>query len=117
MPRPHAHRAWLTLVLLALVSGAHSSTLPEVANDRVAARRRRLPLAFQVTKPIFELEPEAYEGKPYLIQFKGKGDDYCAQMEPLKDQLREELGVEIRCFEVRRSTRAHPQLTSRHSHP
>lgn len=39
-------------------------------------------------------------GKPYLLQFTGKGDSYCKSMEPLKQRLREELGVEIRCFEV-----------------
>jgi len=54
-----------------------------------------------MTEPVFELSPEMYaSGKPYLIQFRGKGDDYCAQMEPLKQQLKEELGVNIRCFEV-----------------
>ena len=54
-----------------------------------------------MTEPIFELSPSEYSGgKPYLLQFKGKGDDYCAQMEPLKEQLKEELGVNIRCFEV-----------------
>ena len=59
-----------------------------------------------MTEPLFELDSEGYnDGKPYLIQFKGKGDDYCAQMEPLKEQLKEELGVEIRCFEVRGGTR------------
>ena len=91
------------LFFASLASLARCATLPEIAVDRLAARRRRHqpPLAYQLTKPIFELEPEAYnEGKPYLIQFKGKGDDYCAQMEPLKDQLKEELGVEVRCFEV-----------------
>jgi len=62
---------------------------------------RRLRSAFQLTEPVFEPDPTvAADGKPFLIQFKGKGDDYCAQMEPLKDQLHEELGVEIRCFEV-----------------
>jgi len=35
-----------------------------------------------------------------LIQFRGKGDDYCAFMEPLTEQLCNELGVKIRCFEV-----------------
>ena len=66
------------------------------------ATTRKLPRsAFQITEPIFELDVDQYsEGKPYLIQFKGKGDDYCAQMEPLKEQLKEELGVQIRTFEV-----------------
>jgi len=53
-----------------------------------------------VGEPIFELPTSEYTGKPYLIQFKGKGDDYCALMEPMKEQLRDELGVEIRTFEV-----------------
>lgn len=35
-----------------------------------------------------------------LARVTGKGDDYCAQMEPLKERLKDELGVEIRCFEV-----------------
>jgi thiol-disulfide isomerase/thioredoxin len=54
-----------------------------------------------VTEPVFELSPSEYaQGQPYLLQFRGKGDDYCEQMEPLKEQLKEELGVDIRCFEV-----------------
>lgn len=64
-------------------------------------RRWKRRMAFQMTEPIFELDIDQYkEGKPYLIQFKGKGDDYCAQMEPLKEQLEEELGVNIKTFEV-----------------
>ena len=64
-------------------------------------RRRTPPAAFQMNELVFELPTHEYaQGKPYLIQFKGKGDDYCSQMEPLKEQLKEELGVEIRCFEV-----------------
>jgi len=68
----------------------------------VSSRSRRTPpLAFQVSEPIYELSPQQLAGgKPYLIQFTGKGDDYCAQMEPLKERLKDELGVEIRCFEV-----------------
>ena len=92
---------------------APSSTMPSsrsaVHGDRKIVRRRwgwgkkkALPeAAFQMTDLTFELPTEEYAlGKPYLIQFKGKGDDYCAQMEPLKEQLKEELGVNIRCFEV-----------------
>ena len=65
-------------------------------------RRRREPrLAFQIGEPVYELTPQQLAGgKPYLIQFTGKGDDYCKQMEPLKERLKDELGVEIRCFEV-----------------
>lgn len=65
------------------------------------SRRKLPPAAFQMTELSFELPISEYaSGKPYLIQFKGKGDDYCAQMEPLKEQLKEELGVQIRTFEV-----------------
>ena len=64
-------------------------------------RRREPPLAFQIGEPVYELTPQQLAGgKPYMIQFTGKGDDYCAQMEPLKERLKDELGVEIRCFEV-----------------
>ena len=64
-------------------------------------RRKQPPLAYQMSELVFEVPmSEQSKGKPYLIQFKGKGDDYCAQMEPLKEQLKEELGVQIRCFEV-----------------
>ena len=57
--------------------------------------------AFQVTEPIHDLAPEEMVGgKPYLLQFTGKGDDYCEAMEPLTKRLRDELGVKIRCFEV-----------------
>eukprot|EP00322_Chrysochromulina_rotalis_P016489 CAMPEP_0115849080 /NCGR_PEP_ID=MMETSP0287-20121206/11263_1 /TAXON_ID=412157 /ORGANISM="Chrysochromulina rotalis, Strain UIO044" /LENGTH=205 /DNA_ID=CAMNT_0003303033 /DNA_START=15 /DNA_END=632 /DNA_ORIENTATION=+ len=90
------------LVALLSTTSASGTMSPELAiRQRNQGAKRQFPFAFQITKPVFELEPEAYnEGKPYLIQFKGKGDDYCAQMEPLKEQLKEELGLEIRCFEV-----------------
>ena len=93
--------ACATLLVVGLASGA---SLPNLVVDRTVSRQRRQqpPLAFQVSKQYYSLDSSEYDGKPYLIQFKGKGDDYCAQMEPLKEQLREELGVEIRCFEVRR---------------
>jgi len=81
-----------------------STAARDVASGRgvVSSRSRRTPpLAFQVSEPIYELSPQQLAGgKPYLIQFTGKGDDYCAQMEPLKERLKDELGVEIRCFEV-----------------
>jgi len=90
-----------TFLLLGMATCATCATLPEIAIERRRTRRWLPPLAVQVTEPLFELDSEGYnDGKPYLIQFKGKGDDYCAQMEPLKEQLKEELGVEIRCFEV-----------------
>ena len=81
---------------------AGSSNEQRERREQRRATTRRLPRsAFQITEPIFELDVDQYsEGKPYLIQFKGKGDDYCAQMEPLKEQLKEELGVQIRTFEV-----------------
>jgi hypothetical protein len=85
-----------TLLLLSLLALSGSA-------DAAALRsRRRTPQpAFQMGELVFELPVNEYaQGKPYLIQFKGKGDDYCAQMEPLKEQLRVEYGVEIRCFEV-----------------
>ena len=81
--------------------GSSSSGRGAIQQRREQRRLRRPRSAFQVTEPIYELDPRDYAGgKPYLLQFKGKGDDYCAQMEPLKEQLKEELGVEIRDFEV-----------------
>jgi hypothetical protein len=59
--------------------------------------------AFQVTEPTFRASAEALSdnlGQPYLLQFRGKGDDYCREMEPLKKQLRAECGCNIRVFEV-----------------
>ena len=95
------------LSFAALAALAAASTLPSDSSTRSPRRwlrRRTPPLAFQLSEPVFELSPREYaDGKPYLIQFKGKGDDYCAQMEPLKEQLREECGISIRCFEVRRA--------------
>ena len=85
-----------TLLLLSILALSGSA-------DAAALRsRRRAPQpAFQMGELVFELPVNEYaQGKPYLIQFKGKGDDYCAQMEPLKEQLRVEYGVEIRTFEV-----------------
>jgi len=104
-----APRAISLLVVLACTASgaAGDSGRAPPSSGRGASRRSgrgaaNLPRpAFQLTEPVFELNPEEYaSGKPYLIQFKGKGDDYCAQMEPLKEQLKEELGVNIRCFEV-----------------
>ena len=92
-------RVATALALLVSCVGATELTAARVATRR--SRRAEPTPAFQLTEPIFELSPqELAGGKPYLLQFKGKGDDYCAQMEPLKEQLRRELGVEIRCFEV-----------------
>ena len=87
-------------------SSESSSRRSAVRGGRAVERKQRgkktLPsAAFQTGELQFELPVEEYAlGKPYLIQFKGKGDDYCAQMEPLKEQLKEELGVNIRTFEV-----------------
>ena len=87
-------------------SSESSSRRSAVRGSRAVERKQRgkktLPsAAFQTGELQFELPVEEYAlGKPYLIQFKGKGDDYCAQMEPLKEQLKEELGVNIRTFEV-----------------
>lgn len=84
-----------------VASDLGSSSSGVSVEQRRQQRRKRPRRAFQVTEPIYELSPSEYSGgKPYLLQFKGKGDDYCAQMEPLKEQLKEELGVEIRDFEV-----------------
>ena len=102
-------RAISLLVVLggAVTGSAGDSGRAPTSSARGASRRggrgaANLPRpAFQLTEPVFELNPEEYaSGKPYLIQFRGKGDDYCAQMEPLKEQLKEELGINIRCFEV-----------------
>ena len=40
-----------------------------------------------------------------LIMFYGRGDDYCAQMEPLLQQLEKEEGLKVRKFEVWHDTR------------
>jgi len=65
------------------------------------------PLAFQVTPLYFEANNTENRAAttPHLLQFKGRGDDYCAMMEPLKDRLFEEHGVRIRCFEVWQDTK------------
>lgn len=117
-------RSPLALALAALVCGAAGRTLGDGGGRPSASSRpassveepqqrrrwfRRPPAAFQYSEPKFELTPQEYGSeKPYLLQFKGKGDDYCAQMEPLKEQLKEELGVNIRCFEV--EPHAHGEL-------
>ena len=94
------------LLLLAAAVAASAERLDGGASSRGAVRgmcrRKRMPpAAFQVGEHIFELPVSEYAvGKPYLLQFKGKGDDYCAQMEVLKEQLRDELGLQIRTFEV-----------------
>jgi len=73
---------------------------------RVRTRRKErsvesaLASAFQVSELQFEPQPDKLIEQPHLIQFKGKGDSYCAMMEPMKTQLVKELGVDIRCFEV-----------------
>eukprot|EP00315_Gephyrocapsa_oceanica_P000536 CAMPEP_0185310184 /NCGR_PEP_ID=MMETSP1363-20130426/24136_1 /TAXON_ID=38817 /ORGANISM="Gephyrocapsa oceanica, Strain RCC1303" /LENGTH=202 /DNA_ID=CAMNT_0027907721 /DNA_START=17 /DNA_END=625 /DNA_ORIENTATION=+ len=60
--------------------------------------RSALAKAFMMSELKFTTD-EPVEGTD-LIQFRGKGDDYCAFMEPLTEQLCNELGVKIRCFEV-----------------
>ena len=63
-------------------------------------RRRQPPLAMAVTEPIFELAPEDYaDDRPHLLMFRGRGDDYCKQMEPHIEKLKLELGVDVRTFE------------------
>jgi len=106
--RSHPSRR-LFLLLVAAVAVASAAKLPPSGDTPSSRRRsplrdrlrRSMPAAFQCSERIHELSlEESAAGKPYLIQFKGKGDDYCKQMEPLKEQLRDELGLEIRCFEV-----------------
>ena len=92
--------AWLRAGLLLLAAAAASASTVEAPRRRgLRQSSRRSPglLAYQSSPTIYELEPDMYKGgKPYLLQFRGKGDDYCAQMEPLKEQLCKELGVEVR---------------------
>lgn len=92
MTRPSLLFAWLSLA-------SASSSRPACSTDR--SRRTPRPLAFRVTDTVYDVTPQQLaQGRPYLIQFTGKGDDYCAQMEPLKQRLKDELGIEIKCFEV-----------------
>ena len=49
---------------------------------------------------IFKSETPIVKKRGNLIQFRGRGDDYCAYMEPLKERLRQETGMEISCYEV-----------------
>ena len=115
-------RSPLALALAALVCGAAGRTLGDGGGRPSASSRpassveepRSAAAGFDATSSLQYREPKLSSAqeygseKPYLLQFKGKGDDYCAQMEPLKEQLKEELGVNIRCFEV--EPHAHGEL-------
>ena len=82
----------VTWVVAAGLAAAAAEVPPQPSRGAVrgARRRTRTPrAAFQVGETIFELPTSEYGSKPYLIQFKGKGDDYCSLMEPMKEQLRE----------------------------
>jgi len=93
-----------TVALACLLALAASSELSRGSRPgwlRSRRQRRSPPLAFQLTETIFSLPPEEVaDGKPYLLMFRGRGDDYCAQMEPLIQQLEGELGLRVRTFEV-----------------
>eukprot|EP00962_Isochrysis_galbana_P019181 scaffold5586_cov124-Isochrysis_galbana.AAC.5 len=68
-------------------------------NFRRRADRRAISMAYMATDLTFEGKVNS-DSSQYLIQFRGKGDDYCTYMEPLKERLKKELGLTIRCFEV-----------------
>lgn len=91
----------IAALVTAVAAGDAAAPAPTSRRAAVRGRKRRPPSAFQASETIFELPVSEYaRSKPYLIQFKGKGDDYCSQMEPLMAQLKEELGIEVRQFEV-----------------
>ena len=64
-------------------------------------------MAFQLTDTVYKVDPEKlkeiarYCERPSpLLYFYGRGDDYCAQMEPLVQQLQDELKIKVKKFEV-----------------
>ena len=61
---------------------------------------RRRALAFQMERMSYERQERVSGEQPWLLQFTGKGDDYCKIMEPMVAQLEKELGVEVRKLEV-----------------
>jgi len=134
-----AHATSTLAALALLTGGASGSSLPDAPASKPAAqagskpeagrrwggllqrvRRREPPLAYQVGPTYYGLPPEEMRegGKPYLVQFKGRGDDYCEQMEPLKKQLQQELGaaasrIRAACRRARRAARGVPPARTR----
>ena len=91
-PRPHSK-----------LSGSRLRRVPERRQERdPPTRRMPMAAAIQLSPIIYDSDKEdaSEETTPHLLQFRGRGDDYCAMMEPLKEQLAEEYGIQIRCFEV-----------------
>ena len=111
---PPLLRASLLACALAL---ADASELGNSRQSRLQSRdkrpRRLPPMAFQLTDVLYEADQEKMReiardrGNPTtsLIMFYGRGDDYCAQMEPLLKQLEKEEGLTVRKFEVWHDTR------------
>ena len=97
--------SFVWLLALGVCASKTPATPDSYSAASLAGLTRRQPKtwrpAFQIRDPVYNISPVDYSsGKPYLLQFRGRGDDYCAQMEPLKKQLKQELGIDIRCFEV-----------------
>ena len=109
-----ALRAWLLACALALT---HASELGNLRQNRLQSRDQRQrklpPMAFQLTETSYEADQEkirkisrdARNPTTSLLMFYGRGDDYCAQMEPLLQQLEKEEGLTVRKFEVWHDTR------------
>jgi len=70
-------------------------------------------MAFQLTDTVYEVDQKRMRDiardrrnpAGSLLMFYGRGDDYCAQMEPLLQQLEKEEGLTVRKFEVWHDTR------------
>eukprot|EP00908_Phaeocystis_cordata_P016311 Transcript_27579.p1 GENE.Transcript_27579~~Transcript_27579.p1 ORF type:complete len:243 (-),score=91.69 Transcript_27579:314-949(-) len=103
-------RAALLACSLAL---AHSSDLGGAGSrqgllqSRERRQRKLPPLAFQVGEDRYKVDLEmikktSRDGRipTGLIMFHGRGDDYCERMYPLIKDLEDELGVQVKMFEV-----------------
>lgn len=109
---PLLHAALLACALaLADASELGSSRQRLLSRDE---RKRRLPpMAFQLTDVTYEADQEKLKAMERdrndlptpLMMFYGRGDDYCAQMEPLLQRLQKEEGLTVRKFEVWHTTR------------
>ena len=105
-------RASLLACALALADASELGNSRQRLLSRDKRKRRLPPMAFQLTETQYkvdqeklkEVAPDRTPSTP-LIMFYGRGDDYCAQMEPLLHQLQKEEGLTVRKFEVWHNTR------------
>ena len=106
-------RVALLACALALAEASELGNSRQRLLSRDKRKRRLPPMAFQLGETVYEAdqqklkecERDRNDMPTPLMMFYGRGDDYCAQMEPLLQQLEKEEGLTVRKFEVWHNTR------------